>query len=86
MKPGGSLFPSQNCRVASSTAASNRTAVEAVEDKDDEAGVMEEESEKEKEPWKCLEGSNGFFVYKNIAENWCGSSSQWGESTVAMAQ
>ena len=35
---------------------------------------MEEESEKEKKPWKCLEGSNGFFIYKNMAENWCGSS------------
>ena len=47
---------------------------------------MEEESEKEKKPWKCLGGSNGFFIYKNMAENWCGSSPEWGESTVAMAQ
>ena len=76
----GHLFPSQNCRVACSTAASNRTAA------DDEDEVMEEESEKEKEPWKCLEGSNGFFIYKNMAENSCGSSPEWGESTVAMAQ
>ena len=48
--------------------------------------VMEDKSEKEKKPWKCLRGSNGFFIYKNMAENWCGSSPEWGESTVAMAQ
>ena len=47
---------------------------------------MEDKSEKEKKPWKCLEGSNGFFIHKNMAENWCGSSPEWGESTVAMAQ
>ena len=47
---------------------------------------MEEESEKEKKPWKCLEGSNGFFIHKNMAENWCGSSPEWGECTVAMEQ
>ena len=36
--------------------------------------VMEEESEKEKKPWKCLEGSNGFFICKNMAKNLSGSS------------
>ena len=41
-------------------------------DEDDERSVMEDEEEKEKKPWKCLEGSNGFFIYKNMAENWCG--------------
>ena len=41
-------------------------------------------NEKEKKPWKCLEGSNGYFIYKNMAENWCGSSPEWGESTVRM--
>ena len=43
-------------------------------DEDDERSVMEDEEEKEKKPWKCLEGSNGFFIYKNMAENLCGSS------------
>ena len=56
------------------------------DNKDDEISVMEDKEEKEKKPWKCLEGSNGFFIYKNMAENWCGSSPEWGESTVAMAQ
>ena len=59
-------------------------------DEEDKAGskdeVMGEEREKEKKPWKCLGGSNGFFIHKNMAENWCGSSPEWGESTVAMAQ
>ena len=36
--------------------------------------VMEDEEEKEKKPRKCLEDSNGYFIYKNMAENWCGSS------------
>ena len=53
-------------------------ATMAADDEGDEAGskyeVMEDESEKEKKPWKCLEGSNGFFIYKNVAENCCGSS------------
>ena len=31
---------------------------------EDSKVVMEEESEKEKKPWKCLEGSNGFFKIK----------------------
>ena len=31
-------------------------------------------NEKEKKPRKCLEGSNGYFIYKNMAKNWCGSS------------
>ena len=43
-------------------------------DKDDE--VMEDEREKEKRPQKCLEGSNGYFIHKNMAENRCGSSPQ----------
>ena len=47
---------------------------------------MEEESEKEKKPWKCLGGSNGFFIYRNMAENWYGSSPEWVESTIRMAQ
>ena len=29
-------------------------------DKDDETSVIEDEEEKEKKPWKCLEGSNGW--------------------------
>ena len=47
---------------------------------------MEDEEEKEKKPWKCLEGSNGFFIYKNVAVNCCGSSLKLVESTVRMAQ
>ena len=49
-------------------------AVCSAHDEDNEAGksgVMEEEEEKEKKPRKCLEGSNGFFIYKNISENFC---------------
>ena len=41
---------------------------------DEDNEVMEDEREKEKKPRKCLEGSNGYFIYKNMAENWCGSS------------
>ena len=58
----------------------------------DEADEAREKSvdggnnEKEKKPWKCLEGSNGYFIYKNMAENWCGSSPEWGECSVAMEQ
>ena len=55
-------------------------------DEDDELSVMEDKEEKEKKPRKCLEGSNGFFIYKNMAENWCESSPELGESTVAMEQ
>ena len=47
---------------------------------------MEDKEEKEKKPWKCLEGSNGFFIHKNMAENWWSSSPEYEESTVAMAQ
>ena len=56
------------------------------DDEDDETSVMEDKEEKEKKPWKCLEGSNGYFIYKNMAENWCGLSPQWGECSVAMEQ
>ena len=31
---------------------------------DNEDKVMEDKEEKEKKPWKCLEGSNGFFMIK----------------------
>ena len=31
------------------------------DNEDDETSVMEDKEEKEKKPWKCLEGSNGFF-------------------------
>ena len=46
---------------------------------------MEEESKKEKKPWKCLGGSNGFFIHKSMAENWWESSPEWGKCAVAMA-
>ena len=55
-------------------------------DEDGKDKVMEEEEEKEKKPRKCLEGSNGYFIYKNMAENWCGSSPECGECTVEMEQ
>ena len=71
--------------ATNNSAATVAEGAEAGNDKDGKV-VMEDKEEKEKKPWKYLEGSNGFFIHKNMAENWCGSSPEWGESTVAMAQ
>ena len=80
-----SRFLTINVTATNNSAANVAGGAKTGNDKDNKV-VMEEESEKEKKPWKCLGGSNGFFIYKNMAENWCGSSPEWGESTVAMAQ
>ena len=53
---------------------------------DEDNEVMEDEREKEKKPRKCLQDSNGYFIHKNMAENWWESSPEWGECTVAMEQ
>ena len=80
-----SRFLTINVTATNNSAANVAGGAKTGNDKDDKV-VMEEESEKEKKPWKCLGGSNGFFMYKNMAENSCGSSPEWVESTVAMAQ
>ena len=59
-------FLTVNVTATNNSAASLAEGAKGAEAGNDNDGkvVMEEESEKEKKPWKCLGGSNGFFNYK----------------------
>ena len=56
-------FSTINVTTTNNSVATVAEGAEAANDKDGKV-VMEEESKKEKKPWKCLEGSNGFFMIK----------------------
>ena len=68
-----SRFLTINVTATNNSAANVAGGAETGNDKDDKV-VMEEESEKEKKPWKCLGGSNCYVIefivsYREITDS-----------------